>query len=148
MKKLLLIGMAFFIMVFLSGVPNHAIAAITYYTVQLTNNSYDDFVLSFNNSGQVVWFGYDGTDWEVFLYSLSLYKFLLSMLPEFSLVVFLFPVLWMKGRILLIYNFLASFSVLFAPFGVGVASFSVKALFFIRKLKLSAPFINALDFFG
>jgi len=35
---------------------------------QLTNNSYDEWVGDINDNGYVVWLGYDGTDYEIFLY--------------------------------------------------------------------------------
>ena len=31
-------------------------------------NPYDDYYPRISNNGHVVWEGYDGTDWEIFLY--------------------------------------------------------------------------------
>ena len=40
------------------------------YTItQITNNSYNDEGPYLNNSGEVVWSGYDGNDFEIYLYS-------------------------------------------------------------------------------
>jgi len=36
--------------------------------IELTDNDYDDFAPQINNAGDIVWSGYDGNDWEVFLY--------------------------------------------------------------------------------
>ena len=42
--------------------------AVTYDTIQLTNNSSDDWDPQINANGYVVWEGYDGSDGEIFLY--------------------------------------------------------------------------------
>jgi hypothetical protein len=39
-----------------------------YKVIQLTNNEYEDKSPEINDSGQVVWKGYDGYDYEIFLY--------------------------------------------------------------------------------
>jgi len=38
-------------------------------TCPITNNSYDDYGPQINNNGYVVWYGWDGTDYEIFLYN-------------------------------------------------------------------------------
>ncbi len=40
-----------------------------YATTQLTSNSYNDLKPQINSVGQAVWEGWDGHDWEIFLYS-------------------------------------------------------------------------------
>jgi hypothetical protein len=40
-----------------------------YTTAQLTNNSYADEFPQINDAGQVVWQGWDGSDYEIYLYS-------------------------------------------------------------------------------
>jgi hypothetical protein len=65
MKKSLLLGTLFSpILVASSMSISHAHHAIT----QLTNNSYEDANPQINNDGKVVWYGYDGSDTEIFLY--------------------------------------------------------------------------------
>ena len=39
-----------------------------YITTQLTNNSYDDGSPQINANGYVVWNGWDGTDYEIFIH--------------------------------------------------------------------------------
>ena len=36
-------------------------------TTQLTNNAYDDRTPDINSHGEIVWYGYDGSDNEIFL---------------------------------------------------------------------------------
>ena len=66
MKKLLSIAVTLFMMGFVSGMVEHSIA-YNYNIVQLTDNSYSDVNPRINNNGQVVWWGYYGTDNEIFL---------------------------------------------------------------------------------
>src|SRR4030067_1031067 len=38
-------------------------------TIQLTNNPYNDASPQINSKGDVVWFSYDGNDYEILLYN-------------------------------------------------------------------------------
>lgn len=50
---------------------SYASSAPKYITIQLTNNDYDDGTPQINCNGDVVWSGYDGHDYEIFLYERS-----------------------------------------------------------------------------
>jgi hypothetical protein len=39
-----------------------------YLKKKISTNPYDDYYPRISNNGHVVWEGYDGTDWEIFLY--------------------------------------------------------------------------------
>jgi cysteine-rich repeat protein len=49
---------------------NFALVSVSrseYLTIQLTNNSYDDILPQISDDGYMVWFGFDGSDYEIFL---------------------------------------------------------------------------------
>jgi hypothetical protein len=64
MKKSFLISIS--TLLFLSVTT---MASAQWVTTQLTNNSDDEYSPQINDSGQVVWYGYDGTDDQIRQYS-------------------------------------------------------------------------------
>ena len=58
----------------LLGIAMTALAAVQsahaaqYTIIQLTDNAYSDVDPQINDRGQVVWRGWDGADWQIFLY--------------------------------------------------------------------------------
>lgn len=65
MKKLVFAFLLFILMVFSL---TSLFSSQTYTIVQLTDNEYDDFEPQINDNNDVVWQGYDGNDYEIFLY--------------------------------------------------------------------------------
>jgi hypothetical protein len=63
MKKLFLIPIL--TLLFLSVAT---MASAQWVTTQLTNNSAHDYSPQINDSGQVVWQGFDGTGYEIYYY--------------------------------------------------------------------------------
>jgi hypothetical protein len=55
-----------FLMVAIFG--SQSIATAVDCPTQLTNNSYGDYWPKINDNGYVVWRGFDGSDYEIFLY--------------------------------------------------------------------------------
>ncbi len=62
MKRSLLVLLLTPIALFTFVTVSHAQHTIT----QLTNNAYYDYAPQINNNGYVVWYGWDGSDYEIF----------------------------------------------------------------------------------
>ena len=66
MNKKVFLFLLFLTSVILSGFSE---SKAEYSISQLTNNNYDDYNPRINDSGWVTWYGFDGTDDEIFLYN-------------------------------------------------------------------------------
>lgn len=66
-KKIRTIAVLFYAAVIL--LAGSGTASAVYTTSQLTDNSRSDYFPRINKVGQIVWSGYDGEDWEIFVYA-------------------------------------------------------------------------------
>ncbi|MFZ5448336.1 MAG: glycosyl hydrolase family 17 protein [Thermodesulfobacteriota bacterium] len=64
-----LILLAYSLTLSIGAMPLLPAAAANYVTTQITDDSYDAWGPQINASGQIVWSAFDGTDYEIYLYS-------------------------------------------------------------------------------